>query len=378
MLRTEESKITSWYFEIDRKLLAYVLVMMVISVICMISAGSVAAERIGKSWDYYIVKAIPFYFIGVITLLGASMLNKKWVMRISWLNVIIGLLLLLVTLVAPHTINGSDRFVALKFFNVMPADIMKPGFIIITAWFLAKMRDTYGDDIFFNKAAWQFKWLSWWPYLATFALALLIIFSHPDLGTSILYLAVLCAMMFIAGLPLVIIPVIGLAGLGLLTVAFFTMSHVHNRIISFFTGTGDTYQVTQSVQSIQNGGLFGQGDGSFVKQSLPDAHTDFIFAALAEDSGAILACALIIFLMLVLRRLILNATSARDKFVFYAAGGTAALFGTQVCINLMSTLHLFAPKGMTLPFISYGGSSLLSFCLLFGMIMAIVREDKWK
>lgn len=378
MLRTEESKLTSWYFEIDRKLLAYVLVMMVISVICMISAGSVAAERIGQSWNYYIVKAIPFYFIGFITLLGASMLNRKWVMRISWLNIAIGLLLLMVTIVAPHTINGSDRFVSLGFANVMPADIMKPGFIIITAWFFAKMRDTYGDDIFFNKAAWQFKWLSWWPYLVTFTLSLLIIFSHPDLGTSILYLAVLCAMMFIAGLPLVIIPVISLAGLGLLTVAFFTMSHVHNRIISFFTGTGDTYQVTQSIQSIQNGGLFGQGDGSFVKQSLPDAHTDFIFAAVAEDAGAILACALIVFLMLVLRRLIVNATNAKDRFVFYAAGGTAALFGTQVCINMMSTLNLFAPKGMTLPFISYGGSSLLSFCLLFGMIMAIVREDKWK
>lgn len=378
MLRTEESKLTSWYFEIDRKLLAYVLVMIVISVICMISAGSVAAERIGQSWNYYIVKAIPFYFIGFISLIGASMLNKKWVLRISWANVAIGLLLLLVTIVAPHTINGSDRFVSLGFANVMPADIMKPGFIIITAWFLAKMRDVYGDDIFFNKSAWQFKWLSWWSYLITFAISSLIIFSHPDLGTSILYLAVLCAMMFISGLPLIIIPVIGLAGVGLLTVAFFTMSHVHNRIISFFTGTGDTYQVTQSVQSIQNGGLFGQGDGSFVKQSLPDAHTDFIFAAVAEDAGAILACALIIFLMLVLRRLILNATNARDKFVFYAAGGAAALFGTQVCINLMSTLHLFAPKGMTLPFISYGGSSLLSFCLLFGMIMAIVREDKWK
>ncbi len=378
MLRTEESKLTSWYFEIDRKLLAYVLVMIVISVICVISAGSVAAERIGQSWNYYLLKSLPFYFVGLITLLAASMLNTKWVLRISWLNVAVGLLLLLVTIVAPHTINGSDRFVALGFANVMPADIMKPGFIIITAWFFAKMRDTYGDDIFFNKSAWQFKWLSWWPYLAIFAVALLIIFSHPDLGTSLLYLAVLCAMMFIAGLPLVIIPVLGLAGLGLLTVAFFTMSHVHNRIISFFTGSGDTYQVTQSVQSIQNGGLFGQGDGSFVKQSLPDAHTDFIFAAVAEDAGAILACALIVFLMLVLRRLILSATNARDKFVLYAAGGTAALFGTQVCINMMSTLHLFAPKGMTLPFISYGGSSLLSFCLLFGMIMAIVREDKWK
>ena len=378
MLRTEESKLTSWYFEIDRRLLGYVLALIVISVICMISAGSVAAERIGQQWDYYIIKAIPFYIFGVIFLLASSALSKKWVLRISWLNVIVGLCLLLVTLVFPHPIKGSDRFVHLLGFNIMPADIMKPGFIIVTAWFLSKMRDKFGDGMFLSRAAWQFKWWSWWPYLAVFVPALLIIFRHPDLGTSILYLAVLCAMLFIAGLPLKVIPIMAAAGLGLLTVAFFTMSHVHNRIISFFTGTGDTYQVDQSIESIQNGGLFGQGDSSFVKQSLPDAHTDFIFAAIAEDAGAILACGLIVFLMLVLRRLILNATSARDNFVFYATGGAAALFGTQVCINLMSTLHLFAPKGMTLPFISYGGSSLLSFCLLFGMILALVREDKWK
>ena len=378
MLRTEESKLTSWYFEIDRRLLGYVLALIVISVICMISAGSVAAERIGQQWDYYIIKAIPFYIFGVIFLLASSALSKKWVLRISWLNVIVGLCLLLVTLVLPHPIKGSDRFVHLMGFNIMPADIMKPGFIIVTAWFLSKMRDNFGDGMFLSRAAWQFKWWSWWPYLAVFVPALLIIFRHPDLGTSILYLAVLCAMLFIAGLPLKVIPIMVAAGLGLLTVAFFTMSHVHNRIISFFTGTGDTYQVDQSIESIQNGGLFGQGDSSFVKQSLPDAHTDFIFAAIAEDAGAILACGLIVFLMLVLRRLILNATSARDNFVFYATGGAAALFGTQVCINLMSTLHLFAPKGMTLPFISYGGSSLLSFCLLFGMILALVREDKWK
>ena len=202
----------------------------------------------------------------------------------------------------------------------MPADIMKPGFIIVTAWFLAKMHDTFGDNIFLNRAAWRFKWMSWWPYLITFAIALGIIFQHPDLGTAILYLAVLGAMLLIAGLPLIFIPGIVLAGVGLLTVAFFTMSHVHNRIVAFFTGTGDTYQVTQSIQSIQNGGLLGQGDGAFVKQSLPDAHTDFIFAAIAEDAGAIVACGLIIFLMLVIRRLVVDATNARDKFGFYALG----------------------------------------------------------
>ena len=376
--RTEESKLTSWYFEVDRRLHTALMVLIFVGVLFMVSAGSVAAERIGHPWHFFILKALPFYFIGLITLFVASMLNKKWVLGISWLNVGVGLLLLLVTLVAPHVIKGSARFVALGPFNVMPSDIMKPGFIIITAWFLATMKEKYGKDIFFNKEAWQFKWLSWWTYLAVFVPAFLIILRHPDFGTSILYFAVLSGMIFMAGLPLVIVPVligfIGLVGM----FAFFTMSHVHNRIISWLSGTGDTYQVRQSIQSIQHGGLLGSGDDAFVKQSLPDAHTDFIFAAIAEDWGAIMACALLALLLYVLKRLMTDAMNARDPFVFYAAGGAAALFGTQVCINLMSTLHIFAPKGMTLPFISYGGSSFVAFCLLFGMILAIVREDKWK
>lgn len=376
--RTEESKLTSWYFEVDRRLLWALMVLIFVGVLFMVSAGSVAAERIGHPWHFFILKALPFYFIGLITLFVASMLNKKWVLGISWLNVGVGLLLLLVTLVAPHVIKGSARFVALGPFNVMPSDIMKPGFIIITAWVLATMKEKYGKDIFFNKEAWRFRWLSWWTYLAVFVPAFLIILRHPDFGTSILYFAVLSGMIFMAGLPLVIVPVligfIGLVGM----FAFFTMSHVHNRIISWISGTGDTYQVRQSIQSIQHGGLLGSGDDAFVKQSLPDAHTDFIFAAIAEDWGAIMACALLALLLYVLKRLMTDAMNARDPFVFYAAGGAAALFGTQVCINLMSTLHIFAPKGMTLPFISYGGSSFVAFCLLFGMILAIVREDKWK
>lgn len=375
--RTEESKLTSWYFEIDRRLLVCLLAMISIGVIFAISAGSVAAERIGQPWHFFVIKAVPFYIAGLITLFVSSMLNKRQVLGLSVLNVAVGLLLLMVTLVAPHVIKGSARFVPLGPFNVMPSDIMKPGFIMLTALFLTKMKDKYGE-IFLNKSAWRFNLLSWWTYLAVFAPAFLIILLHPDLGTSILYFSVLAAMVFMAGLPMFIVPILlGLVGcVGIF--AFMTMSHVHNRIMAFITGTGDTYQVRQSVQSIQHGGLLGRGDDSFVKQSLPDAHTDFIFAAIAEDAGALMGCALLGLLLYVLKRLTTDAMRARDPFVFYAAGGTAALFGTQICINLMSTLHIFAPKGMTLPFISYGGSSFIAFCLLFGMILAIVREDKWK
>lgn len=377
MIRSEESVLTDWYFRVDRRLLAMVLLLTFVSVLFMISAGSVAAEREGHAWHFFILKALPWYGLGLTTMFAVSMFNTKWVQRLAGLNLGVGLMLLLVTLVAPMVINGSSRWVKLGPFNVMPADIMKPGFIFVTAWFLSKMQSEYGRDIFLSKKAWQLRWLSWWTYLAVFGAALGIMFKHPDFGTCILYFAVFCAMIFIAGLPMKIIPMFGAGALGLLTLAFFVHDHVHNRIISWMTGSGDTYQITQSIQSIQHGGLLGSGDDAFVKQSLPDAHTDFIFAAIVEDVGAIMACALLALLLYTLKRLVTDASNARDPFVVYATGGAAALFGTQVCINLMSTLHLFAPKGMTLPFISYGGSSFLSFCLLFGMVLAVVREDKW-
>ncbi len=377
--RSEESKLTSWYFEIDRRLLGCVLLMILLSVVFALSAGSVAAERIGMPWHFFLVKAIPFYLMGLLILFGTSFLNKKQVLLLAGLNLAFGLALLPITVVAPHMINNSARFVSFGFANVMPSDIMKPGFIILTAYFLSKMKERYGSNIFFNKESWRFDtWLSWAYYMPLFLLVVFIIFNHPDLGSAMLYLLVFSAMIFIAGLPLICVPVLVGAGLLMLVVAFFTLGHVHRRIIAFFTGSGDTYQVDNSVDSIRHGGLLGAGDDAFVKQYLPDVHTDFIFAAIAEDLGAILACGLLVLLFYVFRRLITNATNARDLFVLYATGGTAALFGTQICFNMMTTLNLFAPKGMTLPFISYGGSSLLAYCLLFGMVLALIREDKWK
>ena len=376
--RTEESVLTSWFFEVDRKLLTMVLVMIGIGMFFAVSAGSVAAERINQPWYFFILKGMPFYLTGLIVLFGTSMLNKKLVLKISLLDVAIGLLLLGVTFVAPHTIKGSARWVSIHGINILPADIMKPGFIILTAWFLAKMREKFGDNLFADKNAWKLHWISWWSYLAVFVPMLAIIFTHPDVGTSLLYLGVLVVMLVIAGLPWIVFCGLGAMGCGILLLAYKIMPHVHNRIEAMLTGSGDNYQVTQSVQAIQHGGFFGKWSDAFIKQSLPDSHTDFIYAVIVEDMGAVLACLLLGLLVYLLKLLVSDALNARDKFVFYAVGGTAALFGIQIFINMVSTLRIFPPKGMTLPFISYGGSSLVGFCLLFGMVLAIVREDKWK
>ena len=376
--RGEESKFTSWYFEVDRRLLWCIAALALVGIVAMFTAGSVAAERMNppQPWHYFFIKMLPWYFAGLFTLFVASMLPRKWVLGLASLNVAVCFLLLLMTLVAPVTIKGSHRWVSIFGFSVMPSDLMKPGFIILTAWFLARMKRIAGDDIFMSRRAWRID--GWWPYLAFFLPSIAIIFFHPDVGTMMLYLAVFGIMIYIAGAPWKILGVLGAGAVGALGVAFFTMSHVRGRILNLFGRGGDGYQIRQSIQSIQHGGLLGSGDDSFVKQSLPDAHTDFVFAALSEDYGAILAILLLCVLLYVLKRLVVNARRAHDKMVFFAAAGAFALFGAQVCINLMSSLHIFAPKGMTLPFISYGGSSFVAFCLLFGMVLALVREDRWK
>lgn len=377
--RTEESKLTSWFFEIDRRLLYMVLLLMLIGMFFAVSAGSVVAYQKGWAWYTFLVKGLPFYGLGLVFLFGASLLNKKTILKLSFLDVIVGLVLLAVTFIAPTRLNNSDRFIVISGLpNIMPADIMKPGFIIVTAWFLAEMHRRFGEKLFTARDAWKLRAPNWWMYIAVFIPALAIIFQHPDVGTSLLYLGVLICMLLIAGLPWLAVGGMVGAGAGLLTLAYYIVPHVQKRINTLFTGTGDNLQVSRSVQSIQHGGFFGSGDNAFVKEGLPDAHTDFIYAAIVEDLGAILAVIMLCLLIYVLKLLVTDAMNARDRFVFYAVGGTAALFGIQCCINLVSTLGLFAPKGMTLPFISYGGSSLVGFCLLFGMVLAIVREDKWR
>lgn len=378
--RGEESTLTSWYFEIDRRLFWCVLIMFIVGLWAMVSAGSVAAERLNppQPWHFFLIKAIPLYIIGLITLMVSSFLTRRQVMGISVLNVLVCGLLLFATLIMPAAVKGSARWVDLGFASVMPSDLLKPGFIIITAWFLTRLEKLSPGDIFFSKRVW--KWDAWPAYLLAFFPMLLIILTHPDFGSFTLYALVFCAMIFLAGLPMYFIPVLMGLGFGAGVFAFFTMAHVRSRILGFLglAGGGDNYQIRKSVEAIQHGGLFGRAEDSFIKQSLPDAHTDFVFSAIAEDSGAIIACILLLGFLYILKRLAANAMSAKDKMVFYACGGLMALFGAQVCINVMSALGLFPPKGITLPFISYGGSSFVAFCLVFGMIIALVREDKWK
>ena len=372
----EESKLTSWYFEIDRGLLCLILFMVVIGAITMITAGSAEAAKMGQPWFFFIKKAIPAYLLGLVCLFSSSMLSKQGVIRLSIACLVLGLIGLLITLAHPVVVKGSARWAHIGGFGFMPADVLKPAFVVLTAWFLNKMHNVYGSDIFLNKEAWRARWLSWWPYLIMFGICAAAFFKHPDIGNLFLYIGVLFIMLFVAGFPWKFVPAMaGIVGV-LATIVIMTKEHVRGRFQHIFD-IDRWSQAWYSINSIKHGGLFGSGSDAYVKDVLPESTNDFVYAAIAEDWGAIGCIALVVLLLLVLNKLINHAIHARDNFVIYAVVGLAALFGGQICFNLMTALHLFISKGMTLPFISYGGVSFVTFCILFGVILALIREDTW-
>lgn len=379
--RGEESKLTSWYFEIDRQLLSMILWLIAIGLITLVSAGSADATRMGDPWYKFIKQAFLPYTIGFFALFGFSMLDKKQVIRISVVGLIAGIVALLLTSFHnPMQIirNGSHRWI--KFgIEFMPSDILKPFFIVVTAWFLSLMRKKYGSDIFLNKEAWNLQKLNWCPYLLIFFVCILIMVLQPDFGTALLYLGVLGIMVLVAGFPVKFLPWIigGLGFVGTIAIGLLPqLAHVRERIGNIFHIAPQS-QAWYSINAIKHGGFFGRGDESYVKDVLPEATNDFVYSAIAEDWGIIGACALLVLLLFVLNKLIKHAMQSKDDFVMYVITGAAAVFGLQICFNLMTALHLVIDKGMTLPFISYGGVSFITFCILFGIVLALIREDTW-
>lgn len=383
--RTEESKLTGWYFEIDRKLLVMIFGMVLVAMIMAISSGSAMFVRTmnmkhSVEWYEFFVRMIPYYCLGIATMIGVSMTSKKTVLKLAWGDLIVCFILLIGTVLFPHELNNSHRWFVLPGFpHIMPSDLMKPGFVMITAWFISKMHDVYDGDMFnLRRTLFQVKTWSWAWYLAPLVIVLGIQFWHPDFGTLVLYLATLFVMLVLAGLPgKWIASMIGM-GAGLFAIGITFLTHVRARTFALFAPVDPHSQIGFALRAIRNGGLFGAGEKAHVVENLPMAESDFVLSVICENFGAILSCGLIVLLGGVFWRLLHQSKYARDDFVSNAIAGTAAMFGIQVCINLASTLRIIPAKGMTLPFISHGGSSFVAYSLLFGMVLALMREDKWK
>ncbi|WP_206454178.1 putative lipid II flippase FtsW [Aurantimonas marina] len=361
--RVKRGVISDWWWGVDRWFLAAFLILLVGGLVFSFAASPPVAERIGVEPFHFVKRHAVFLIPTALVMFGCSLLSPRGVRRAALLILAASLVLMVLALFVGTEIKGSRRWIDFGPLNIQPSEFMKPAFVVICAWLFAEKQRR--PDIPGNLFA---------LILLIVVVALLV--AQPDLGQTMLVAAAWGGLFFMAGMPWVWIALLGGVAVGGSMLAYLAFPHVASRIDRFLTGEGDTFQTDTAREAIMRGGWFGQGPGEgTVKRMLPDSHTDFAFAVLAEEFG-IIACMLVasIFAFIVVRGLS-AALAQRDIFDRLAISGLVLLFGLQSIINMAVNLQLMPAKGMTLPFISYGGSSMLAIAISAGFILALTRRQ---
>lgn len=363
--RAERTPFGEWWWTIDRWLLFSFATLMVVGILFGLAAYPPVANKLGLSTFHFVNRQAIFLVVAGLLMVGTSFLSPRLVRRLALILFMIGLGLVIATLFIGTEIKGAKRWIFIGGFNLQPSEIVKPAFVVMSAWAFSQ--------------AMERKDLAILPLVIAFCLLLSVtvpLIRQPDLGQTILVSAVWSAMFFLTGLHILwVLGLMGLGGLGLFF-AYRFLEHATDRINRFLNkGDADTFNTDQALESFFQGGWFGRGPGEgTVKRSLPESHTDFLFAVIGEEYGAIVCLMVVaLFAFIVIRGLIL-ARENTDPFSRIAAAGLVMLFGLQSFINMAVNLNLIPPKGMTLPFLSYGGSSLLSVGLAAGMLLAVTRR----
>ena len=361
--RADTSVLGRWWWTVDRWTLIAVTTLLGFGYVMVLSASPSVAVRIGDPRDLLIIKQIIFLALSGLEIVAVSLLAPATIRRIALLGGLAALLLTAFTLVHGVEIKGARRWIDFFGFSVQPSEFLKVCFIVVTAWLLSEQRRTPrlpGTAI----------------ALGLFVVVILLLKSQPDVGMMGLISAVFLAQLFLNGLNVIWV---GLGGALIAAggaASYVLFQHVRERVTDFLHPNAvGAYQVHTALEAFGNGGLFGTGPGEGrVKDILPDAHADFVFAVAGEEFG-LLICLLIIgiFAFIVLRGL-LRLLAEHDLFTLLAAGGLLMSFGLEAFINMATALSLIPAKGMTLPFISYGGSSMLAIGLEMGMLLALTRR----
>ena len=362
--RNSRSMISNWWWTVDKVLVVFVLTLIAIGAFLNFSASPAVAERIGVESFHFVKRQLLFTPIALGLLVFLSMLNLKTIRRIAVVGFILAIGFTIMTLFLGEATKGASRWIRLFGFAFQPSEFIKPCFAVTAAWlFDAKKKNTEFPGNILSTAL--------------FCLTLAVLLMQPDVGMAIVVSLIWVFQFFLAGLSLLLVGILGISFIGVLIFAYFTFSHVQIRVQQFLSSENNlSYQVKKSLQAFEHGNIFGTGPGEGVaKLNIPDAHTDFIFAVAGEEIGILLCLLIVILFAGIVIRSMMVSMKDNNLFVILAAAGLAASFGIQSIINMASTLHLMPTKGMTLPFISYGGSSLLATSLGIGMLLAITRKN---
>jgi cell division protein FtsW len=361
--RTDTSLLARWWWTVDHWTLAALLLLIGIGLVLTMAASTAVATNMGLDPFYFAQRQFVYLPAALGVLLLTSLLSPTGVRRVAVTVFAFALIMTALTLLAGVEVKGATRWVRLAGVSLQPSEMLKVSYAVVSAWIVGESR---GRD-----RAWGF-----YGSAGLMALVAGILVLQPDIGTTVLVAGVWAIQVFLAGLPLAFVAIVVVAFFAGAAGAYFAFDHVRIRVDHFFDPhSGDGFQVARALDAFKSGGLFGRGPGEGqVKAYLPDAHADFIFAVAGEEFG-LAACLLLVFIFaFVVVRGFSRALKAEDIFVVLAAAGLLSLFGMQALMNMASTTHLIPPKGITLPFISYGGSATVAMAWAMGMVLALTRD----
>ena len=350
-------------------MMAALFVLMAIGLVLVTTASPPVAAHLGLNDFYFLTRHAIILVPSIVIMVGVSMLPRRQIWRLSSLIYLGGIAAMVLVLFIGVEIKGAQRWLHLPGFSLQPSEFIKPAFAVVSAWFMARQKQSMGTQNP-NKTGYKVA-------IGLFAVALFLLLAQPDLGMSVILTSIFMTQIFLVGFPFRwVFGLAGLAAVGLL-LAYFSFPHVQSRIDRFLDpSSGDNYQVEKSLEAFKNGGLIGTGPGQGeIKLLLPDAHADFIFSVAAEEMGLFAVLIIIGILFFVLYRGFVRLMETQDMFSLLAVGGILAMFGLQAFVHMGSSLHLLPAKGMTLPFMSYGGSSLLAICLSMGIVLSLTRKE---
>ena len=359
--RSDNSNIALWWWTIDRFLLTLFSILIIVGIFLVMASSQHLAQSFNIFSHYFTLRHILFVIISLPIIFLFSLLNEKQTKAISIIGLIITIFLLLIILINGNEIKGAKRWIYFSGFSFQPSELCKPFYVIVNAWFLTLWIEGK------NFPGWA------WSIVSLILISSLLLIQ-PDVGMTIVIILTWCFQLFITGIPLIIIICLTLAVPLFVILTYHNFDHVKIRIDGFLEGT--TYQVTKSLQSFEFGGFWGTGPGEgFYKKFLPDAHSDFVFAVAAEEYGILICLIIILIYSLVVYRAFSLSFINKSLFFIIAVSGLAFQFGIQTLIHMASNTNLIPTKGMTLPFLSYGGSSMISSAITVGILLSLTRKN---
>jgi cell division protein FtsW len=363
LTRADRSVLSDWWFTVDRLMFFGLLLLMGTGLVLSLAASPPIAAKFDVEPFYFVRRHAALLLPAVAIMFAASTLTPKQIRRASLIIFLVGVALMALIFFLGPEIKGAKRWLQFGALSVQPSEFVKPAFVVLTAWLFnesQKRPDVPGIQL----------------AVTLFAIFATLLILQPDFGQTLLVTLVWGALFYMAGINMVWIAALGLVGIAGIVTAYFLVPHVTSRIDRFLDpASGDTYQADRSLDSFLHGGWFGRGPGEgTVKNVLPDSHTDFIFAVTAEEYGLIACLILLALFAFIVLRGLSKASQEPDGFIRHAVAGLVMLFGLQALINMAVNVGLLPAKGMTLPFISYGGSSLLAMALTMGFALGLTRK----